>query len=128
MTDEDIFFTHTVVGQAMSVEMGRPMELKSVHTQAQIPGLQASLVSHHMALPQVWKEWCLIQGAYPYVGLPRRRPGRLRRWLERHALILALVGLLMMLSATGLLVTQIWFPDLLTLPWLPSISPNRPQL
>ena len=128
MTDEDIFFTHTVVGQAMSIEMGRPMDKKSAHAHTQPSGSQVGFVGGHFSLPQVWKEWCLIQGAYPYAGLPRRRPGRFRRWLERHALLLASVGLLMLLSATGLLVALIWFPDLLALSWLPQTPPIGPKL
>lgn len=128
MTDEDIFFTHTVVGQAMSIEMGRPMDRKSAHAQTQSPGSQAGFVGSHFSLPQVWKDWCLIQGAYPYAGLPRRRPGRFRRWLERHALILALAGLLMLVLTIGLLVALIWFPDLLALSGLPQIPPISPKL
>lgn len=128
MTDEDIFFTHTVVGHAMSIEMGRPMDRKSANAQIQAPGSQAGFAGGHFSLPQVWKEWCLIQGAYPYAGLPRRRPGRYRRWLERHALILASVGVLMLLSATGLLAVLIWFPDLLAVQWLPAVPPIGPKL
>lgn len=121
MTEEDIFFTHTVVGQAMSIEMGRPMDRKTDHGQS--AGLHASLVGGHFSLPQVWKEWCLIQGAYPYAGLPRRRPGRFRRWLERYALILASVSMIMLLVTTSLLVAAIWFPDILNLSWYqPSLS------
>ena len=128
MTDEDIFFTHTIVGQAMSVEMGRPLDRRSVHAPDQKAGLQASFVDGRASLPQVWTDWCLIQGAYPYAGLPRRRPGRFRRWLERHALVLAAVGVLTLLSGTGLLIVLIWFPDFLT--WLPlmPVSPNGPKL
>ena len=110
MTEVDIFFTHTIVGQAMSIEMGRPMDRKSA--QGESTGLQASLVGGHFSLPLVWNEWCLILGAYPYAGLPRRRPGRFRRWLERHALLLAASGMIMLLSTTTLLVVVIWFPNM----------------
>jgi hypothetical protein len=65
------------------------------------------------SLPQVWKDWCLIQGAYPYVGTPRSRPGRFRRWLERHALVIALVGSVFALAATSFSVVLTWFPYLL---------------
>lgn len=126
MTEEDIFFTHTVVGQALSVEMGRPLDRQRAETYPS--GLQTSLASGSFSLPQVWKEWCLIQGAYPYAGLPRRRPGRFRRWLERHALILAAVGVLMLLFTTSLLVGLIWFPDLLSQSWLPPNPLIGPKL
>lgn len=112
MTDADLFFTHTVVGQALSVELGRPLDSKTMQTQ----GLEANLASSNFSLSSGWKEWCLIQGAYPYAGLPRRRPGRFRRDLERHALVLAVVGLLMSVTSAGLWAALVWFPDLLTLP------------
>jgi len=126
MTEVDIFFTHTIVGQAMSIEMGRPMDRTSA--QGESTGLQAGLFSGHFSLPQVWKEWCLILGAYPYAGLPRRRPGRFRRWLERHALLLAAGGMIMLLSTTTLLVVVIWFPNMLSLSWLLPGSPIGPKL
>lgn len=112
MTDEDLFFTHTVVGQALSVELGRPLDSKTMQTQ----GLEAGLASGDCSLSRGWKEWCLIQGAYPYAGLPRRRPGHFRRQLERHALVLAVVGLLMVVPTAGLWAALVWFPDWLTLP------------
>ena len=112
MTDEDLFFTHTVVGQALSVELGHPLDGKTMQTQ----GLEVGLASGDFSLSRGWKEWCLIQGAYPYAGLPRRRPGHFRRQLERHALVLAVVGLLMSVTSAGLWAALVWFPDLLTLP------------
>ena len=126
MTDEDIFFTHTVVAQAMSIEMGRPMDRKSAV--AESPESQIGFVGGHLSLPQVWKEWCLIQGAYPYAGLPRRRPGHIRRWLERHALILASISLLMLLLTAGFVVALIWFPDRLALPGLSLVPSIRSEL
>lgn len=114
MTDEDIFFTHTVVGQAMSVEMGRRMDLRRMSEQLEPLGLQVSLKDSLFTLPTAWKDWCIIQGAYPYAGLPRRRPGHLRRWLERHALLIAAFGMLMLVSAITLFTLMVWLPKFLT--------------
>lgn len=115
MTDEDIFFTHTIVGHALSIELGRPLDRKLVNAQTSQPGLQTNLTDGVFSLSQVWKDWCLIQGAYPYAGRPRRRPGSLRRLLERHALVIAVVGLITMICTTGLLAALVFFPNLLAL-------------
>ena len=126
MTDEDIFFTHTVVGQAMSIEMGSSMNRKSANAQIQLTGSQAGFVGGLFLLPQIWKDWCLIQGAYPYAGLPRRRPGRVRRWLERYALIWAVAGLLMLLCNICLLSAVVLFTDFPVLEALSQIQPTKP--
>jgi hypothetical protein len=56
------------------------------------------------SLSQSWQDWMLIQGAYPYPGVPRRRPGALRRKIERYALLIAALGVLMALGAVALLL------------------------
>jgi hypothetical protein len=70
-------------------------------------GLQVHMPKSRASLSQVWREWVLIQGAYPYVGLPRRRPMALRRWLERYALLIAVFGICMALCAIVLAFTSI---------------------
>ena len=128
MTDEDIFFTHTVVGQAMSVEMGRPIDRTSTYEEVESMGLQVSLTDGRISLPRIWKDWCLFHGAYPYVGLPRRRPGHWRRWLERHALVLGTSGLLTLISAIMLMMLLIWSPGFLDLLQIPTKLPSEPTL
>jgi hypothetical protein len=97
MTDEDLFFTHTIVGPALSLHLGS-IQAPSAHQGA---GLQVNMRNASTSLDRVWKDWILIQGAYPYAGLPRRKPGALRRWIERHALLIGAMGLLAGLGALG---------------------------
>lgn len=111
MTDQDIFFTHTVVGQAMSIELGRRISRKDLRRQGTLQALAANMETATFDLPQIWTDWCLIQGAYPYTGLPRRRPGVIGRWLARHALILAVVGLVMVLMSLSAAALMVWMPQ-----------------
>lgn len=107
MTDEDIFFTHTIVGPAMSVHLGQPAAMP----QNMRSGLKAHLRNGGTSLDQVWKDWILVQGAYPYVGLPRRAPGALRRWTERHALLIGALGLLLSVGAVAAVAATFGFPQ-----------------
>jgi hypothetical protein len=100
MTDEDLFFTHTIVGSALSLHLGSASEPSA----RQSVGLQVNMRNASTSLDRAWKDWVLIQGAYPYAGLPRRKPGALRRWIERHALLIGVVGLLVTLGALGVLL------------------------
>ena len=113
MTDQDLFFTHTVVGPAMSIELGRRLNKRDLSGRAAKQALAANMATATFDVPQVWKDWCLIQGAYPYAGRPRQRPGRARRWLERHALVLAFVSLLLLVFLLSFTVMWVWFPHVL---------------
>jgi hypothetical protein len=62
------------------------------------------------SLDHAWKDWILVQGAYPYVGLPRRAPGALRRKIERHALLIGALGLVLCLGAVIAAVTTLGLP------------------
>lgn len=111
MTDQDLFFTHTVVGQARSVPLGRRLTRQEGTSAPEASlGLHADMVNSKFDLPQAWQDWCLIQGTYPYAGLPRRSPGKTRRWLERHALVLAAVSVLVMCVGLVFIALAIWFP------------------
>lgn len=90
MDSTDAFFTHTIVGAPLSVLLGR--RLTAADTPAQ--GLHVNLKDGQARLSPLWQEWVLLGHAGDRVGQPRLRPGRLRRLLERHALWLALAGLL----------------------------------
>jgi hypothetical protein len=89
MTEEDMFFTHTIVGPALSLQLGQAAAMP----ERQGPGLQVDMRNANTSLDHAWKDWFLVQGAYPYVGVPRRAPGALRRSIERHALLIGAVGL-----------------------------------
>jgi hypothetical protein len=91
MSETDAFFTQTIVGAPMSVLLGRqfsqPVDLGS-------EGLQIDLASGADMLSPGWRSWIITTQACAPVGIPRMRPTRYRRWLERYALVIAAVGLL----------------------------------
>jgi hypothetical protein len=103
MTSEDQFFTHTIVGQAFSIALGNNPATPLGSTE----GLRANMLTGRKSLSRSWKEWCQLQGAYPYAGLPRRRPGTTRRMLERYALLIAISGFAMMLGSLVLLFVRL---------------------
>jgi hypothetical protein len=95
MTEEDMFFTHTIVGTALSLPLGTV----PTHTAPAKNGLQINMRDASTTLDQTWKDWVLLQGAYPYIGRPRPVPGAFRRRLERYALLIATAGILLCLVA-----------------------------
>lgn len=102
MEDNDAFFTQTIVGAPFSVLLGRQLDAQ----RAPAEGVEINLRSAEARLSGGWAEWLLIRRAGDNVGQPRLRPGRLRRWLERHALWLALLGLV------GVVVTAVFWGTL----------------
>lgn len=90
MDDTNAFFTQTIVGAPLSVLLGRP--LQAGHPAAQ--GIEIPLRGGDARPSPGWKDWMVMASDGDQPGLPRRRPGRARRWLERHALGLAVFGML----------------------------------
>lgn len=99
MDDTNAFLTQTIVGAPFSVLLGRPLE--AGHPCAQ--GIEVPLHGGDVRLSRAWKNWMVLGRASDQPGQPCRRPGRVRRWLERHALGLALLGML------SLMVSAIFF-------------------
>jgi len=95
MDETDAFFTHTIVGAPFSVLLGRRQGPPNGSAQ----GLEVSLAKGDAGLSEGWRSWALLEQLDTPAGVPRRRPKRLRRWLERHALAIALLGLLMVLGS-----------------------------
>ncbi|MBD3892920.1 hypothetical protein [Hydrogenophaga sp.] len=95
MNQTDVFFTHTIVGAPLSVPLGRRLG----PAQAQAQGLHVDLGRATQHFCQDWQGWLLLNHADNCPGLPRRRPGRWRRRLERHALWLAVLALLGLLAS-----------------------------
>ena len=91
MSETDAFFTHTIVGAPMSVLLGRQMRPANDHASE---GLQIDLVSGGDVLSPSWRSWIITTQACAPVGIPRMRPTRYRRWLERYALVIAVTGVL----------------------------------
>lgn len=96
MDDTNAFLTQTIVGAPFSVLLGRPLE--AGHPSAQ--GIEVPLHGGDVRLSSAWKNWMVLGSASDQPGHLRQRPGRVRRWLERYALALALLGLFnLMVSA-----------------------------
>ncbi|MCU0762696.1 MAG: hypothetical protein ACK40L_13920 [Hydrogenophaga sp.] len=89
MNDSDAFFTHTIVGAPFSVVLGRRLGPRHTSTS----GIEFHLGTGHHRLSEVWNDWLVSNPAFDVPGRPRRRPGRYRRILERHAFWLACFGL-----------------------------------
>jgi len=98
MDDTDAFFTQTIVGAPFSVLLGRRMGARRAPSE----GIEVDLSKAEMRLSRGWKDWIVMRQASDHIGQPRPRPGRVRRWLERHALWLALLGLLSLVMTAAL--------------------------
>ncbi len=117
MDETDAFFTHSIVGAPFSVLLGRRQSPPASSTQ----GLQVSLARGDTGLSEGWRSWAVLDHLDTPAGTPRRRPKRLRRWLERHALAIALTGLLMVLGS-AVFWAFAWLP---TSGWLPATWMER---
>jgi hypothetical protein len=115
MDEQDAFFTHGIVGAPFSVLLGRRMGADGPKAQ----GLQLDPHDGATRLSPAWQPWALERLGEQAPGTPRRRPKPLRRWLERHALAIATLGLMALLTGVALIAhTQGWLPALMrSLPW-----------
>lgn len=116
MDEQDAFFTQAVVGAPFSVLLGRRMSAPALKAQ----GIELPADGGPPRVSPAWQPWVIERMASLPAGVPRSRPRGLRRWLERHALAIALLGLLS-LVAGGLLAAHAhgWLQPLLQgkLPW-----------
>ena len=115
MDEQDAFFTQAVVGAPFSVLLGRRLSPGA----AQAQGLELDPADGSTRLSPAWQPWVIERLHEQAPGVPRRRPKPLRRWLERHALGIALLGLCALLAGAGLAAqSQGWLAPLLRrLPW-----------
>lgn len=104
MDETDAFFTHAIVGSPQSVLLGRRLGRPSTGAE----GLAVPMNEGRPVLTRVWQDWLVLSHACDPVGQPRLRPGTLRRFLERHALWIALLGLLWLLSGAIVWGLQRW--------------------
>lgn len=104
MNEADAFFTHAIVGAPKSVVLGRRLSLDAARNQ----GLQIDMASGQSRLSTLWNEWVILSHATDDTGKPRLRPGRLRGALERHALLIALAGLVTLAVAAALIGGHLW--------------------
>jgi hypothetical protein len=104
MDETDAFFTHTIVGAPLSVLLGR----RQAQPIAQAGGLKVDLGTGETRLSRLWQEWAVLSHACDPVGQPRLRPGRVRRALERHALWIALTGVLALIGTAAFWGVWLW--------------------
>jgi hypothetical protein len=104
MDQTDAFFTQTVVGAPFTALMGR----RRTPGQAGAEGLDVDLGNGEPRLTRMWREWVVLSHACDPVGVPRLRPGKFRRVLERHALWLAVLGLASLLASAVLWGATQW--------------------
>ncbi len=108
----DVFFTETIVGRPLALALGRRVAARSAE------GVQLSRAGTSLA--QLWRD-DLENNAWRY-ALPLRSPvqrqaGSLRLFLERHALRLALLAIVVMLIAPLAYLAAAWQAGLLD-PWI----------
>lgn len=94
MDDTNAFLTQTIVGAPFSVLLGRRLEADQLSAQ----GIEVPLHGGDTRLSRVWKDWMEMGCTRDRPGHPRRRPGLVRRWLERRALGLAILSLLSLIA------------------------------
>jgi hypothetical protein len=97
MDPNDQYFTQTIVGAPMTAFLGRRGRLPKFSS----AGLEISLRDGRSHLSPVWGEWLLVRHLDELVGKARGRPGKARRWIERHCLLIAAGGTAMALFAVG---------------------------
>lgn len=95
MDETDAFFTQTIVGAPFSMPLGQRL----TPAQASQNGLRIEFDTGQSRLTQSWHDWWVLSHAGDAPGKPRLRPTPLRRLLERHALWLALLGLISLLAS-----------------------------
>lgn len=104
MNESDAFFTHTIVGAPFSVVLGRRLGPREIAA----AGLQVDLKTGKHQLGEIWQDWLVLDHTTDRPGRPRRHPGHVRMWLERHALWLATFGLASLLLSAGLWGVLAW--------------------
>jgi len=97
MDATDAFFTQTIVGAPLSVMMGRRLRAENSGLQ----GLEVDMHTGDNRLTRVWHDWFVLNHTDDAPGSIRKRPGALRRKLERHALWVAILGLLSMATTAA---------------------------
>ena len=104
MDPTDAFFTQTIVGQPFTVLLGRRQQTHPSSAQ----GLEIDLSTGESQLCRLWHEWIVLNHEDDAPGTPRRRPGRARRRLERHALWLAFLGMTSLVATLAFWGVRQW--------------------
>ncbi|WP_302172237.1 hypothetical protein [uncultured Hydrogenophaga sp.] len=115
MTEQDAFFTQTIVGAPVSVLLGRRQRGTGLDQ-----GLEVDMRRDGLRLSPEWQAWAETRAVAP-PGQAFARPGRWRLFLLRHAGQLAGVGLVSLL--TGLALAYLSLSGLLPV-WLQVLVPG----
>ena len=99
MNETDAFFTHSIVGAPKSLILGRRLRPSQLASQ----GIEVPMSAHPARLTRAWQDWMILRHRDEMPGLPRPRPGKLRRGLERHALLVFSLGVLLCLVGGALI-------------------------
>lgn len=115
MDEQDAFFTQAVVGAPFSVLLGRQMSPPALKAQ----GIELPVDGGTPRISPAWQPWVIERLASLPAGIPRARPRSPRRWLERHALAIALLGVACLIAGALLAAdARGWLEPLLRrLPW-----------
>jgi len=115
MTEQDAFFTQTIVGAPVSVLLGRRQRGTGLEQ-----GLEVDMRRDGLRLTPDWQAWAATRAvALPGQTFPR--PGRWRLFLLRHACLLAAAGLFCLL--VGLALAWLSISGQLAL-WLAASGPG----
>ena len=102
MSEDDLYFTHAIVGAPQTMFLGERVTLPSVT----IAGMQVNLLTGQSRASQAWQDWMTLHRQDPANGLPLCRPGGFMRWLVRHTVLVSIfilvTGLLALIAAVAL--------------------------
>lgn len=113
MTEQEAFFTQTIVGAPVSVLLGRRQRGTGLDR-----GLEVDMRREHLQLSPEWQAWAATR-AVALPGQAFARPGRWRLFVLRHAGALAAIGLLTL--ALGLALAYASLAGLLPV-WLSAVG------
>ncbi len=96
MTEQDAFFTQTIVGAPVSVLLGRRQRGTGLDQ-----GLEVDMRRDGLRLSPEWQAWAETRAVAP-PGQVFARPGRWRLFLLRHSGKLATAGMVALLAGLAL--------------------------
>ncbi len=99
MSDDDLYFTHAIVGAPQTVFLGDRVAMSNVS----MAGMQVNLDTGKSHISEGWQTWMALYRHDSASGLPVRRPSRLQRWLLRHTVLISMV--VFVLGVTALIAS-----------------------
>ena len=96
----DLNFTYSIIGPPQSVVLGKAVAPPDYSYN----GVEVDMRESRHKLRAAWLEWWCLRSGDEWIGRPRKRPARARLWLEKHGLVLAGIGLVLLaaeLAAAG---------------------------